>query len=89
MKSTTATKAFVLVAPLYNMPVGEPGQLKQLDSHHVALLFDNHEDLVLDVNDTDPEVWAAIGKPKRSLAHLACAAVILIAFTAGVLWDPL
>jgi hypothetical protein len=82
--------AFRLVAPMYHVPVGATGQLKRLDSDHVALIFDAHEDLVLDVHDTEPEVWAAIQKrkPPRS-PHLAWAAAILIAFAVGwTIEDP-
>jgi hypothetical protein len=55
---------FKLIAPIDNVPAGATGELKRLDKHHVALIFDNHldnyEDFVFDINDTDPAVWLAI-----------------------------
>jgi len=62
--ATGITSHFVLSAPLGTVPTGATGQLTHIDSCHVALTFDKHpgEDLVLDVYDTDPEVWGAIAR---------------------------
>jgi hypothetical protein len=54
---------FKLLAQIHNVPAGATGQLNVLRSGHVALIFDdnrNYEDLVFDIHDTEPEIWAAI-----------------------------
>jgi len=97
--SIPADTRFKLTAALYTVPAGAIGQLKRLDSYHVALLFDdnNHPDFVFDITDTEPEVWAAVmphtvnpsmvDPPTRG-GRLAWAASILVAFVAGWAMDP-
>jgi hypothetical protein len=54
---------FKLIAQIHNVPAGATGQLNVMKSGHVALIFHdsrNYEDLVFDIHDTEPEVWAAI-----------------------------
>ena len=53
---------FILGADVGNMPTGETGQLTRLDNDHVLLHFDKYpnEDLVFDIHDTEPSIWAAI-----------------------------
>lgn len=53
-------RRFTLGAPIDNVPAGATGQLKRLDSYHLALLFDHYEDLVCDIADTEPTVLKAI-----------------------------
>ena len=70
---------FVLSAPIGTAPKGATGQLSHIDSYHVALTFDKHphEELVLDLYDTDPEVWAAIAPataPRVKLSRYGMAA---------------
>ena len=91
----TNAQRFKLSNHLYNAPQGATGQLKRLDSDHVALLFDDHptEDLVLDVHDTDCSVWAAIEQKRQyargiTLSPLALAAVAIGAFLMGWLTLP-
>ena len=54
----------LLTAPIDTVPAGATGQLKRLDDFHVALLFDNHhyEDLVFDIQDTEPAVGQLSGR---------------------------
>lgn len=79
---------FVLKDRIANVPAGEAGQLKRLDSYHVALTFDNpiYPDLVFDVQDTEPEVWAAIQphKPDKCCRGLplSLAAALALEFPA-------
>jgi hypothetical protein len=87
---------FKLITRLYNVPAGATGQLKRPDSYHVALIFDNYEDFVFDINDTGPEVWAAIMPtvnpsmvdPPMFGRKYAMAAAILVAFIVGWTIDP-
>ena len=51
---------FTLVTAIDTVPAGATGQLTRLDSYHVALAFDNYQDLVFDVQDTDPAIWSSI-----------------------------
>jgi hypothetical protein len=67
MRTIPTDTTFVLSAPLYNIPAGATGQITRLDSFHVALAFDEHEALVFDVEDTEPEVWAAITPAATSI----------------------
>jgi hypothetical protein len=89
----TNHNAFVLSAQVGDVPAGATGQLSKPDSYHVTLTFDNpkHEDLVFDLYDTDPSVWAAI-RPSMTDPPLfgwrRMAAVALIAFLAGWLSLP-
>lgn len=85
--------SFELSAPIDNVPVGATGQIRRLDSYHLALVFDTHEDLVFDVSDTDPSVWAAIAiiqkhtiDPPRHRMRMAAA--LAVAFIAGWLSFP-
>jgi hypothetical protein len=56
-----ASHHFKLTHAIEDVPAGTIGQLKRLDDDHLALFFDNrYPDLVLDINDTEPEVLAAI-----------------------------
>lgn len=88
---------FVLSEPLASVPAGATGRTLRLDAYHVTLAFDNYEDLVFDVADTDSEVWASITtvvSPSKSghtagfWHRLAIAASVSLAFGTGWLVVP-
>ena len=58
---------FTTTHPIDNVPAGATGLLKRLDKYHIALLFDDYEDLVFDVNDTDLPKLSSI----QALAYVA------------------
>jgi hypothetical protein len=79
-----AYKKFKLTEPIDFVPAGATGRIIRVDKEHVALLFDAHPDLVFDVHDTEPAVWAAI-RPQHTIGwrRLAIAASLVSAFVAG------
>jgi hypothetical protein len=87
---------FILTAPLYGVPAGATGQLKRPDDHHVSFLFDHYDDLVFDINDNEPEVWAAIAPtvnpsmvdPPSRCSRLALAAAVVGSFFVGWVFLP-
>lgn len=87
-----ACKTFVLKAAIDNVPAGATGQLNRVDDY-VALVFDDpHTDLVYDIHDTGPEVWAAIQpyRPRKvlGLTRVAIAAIVLWSFLIGAMSMP-
>ena len=89
----TATSRFKLNTQIHNAPKGATGQLKKLDACHVALLFDDYheEDLVLDLHDTDPAVWAAIEQNRpyaRGITRGMLVAVAIGSFALGWITVP-
>lgn len=76
-------RKFKLTEPIDFVPAGATGRVKHV-GEHVALIFDKHPDLVFDIHDTEPEVWAAI-RPVRTVAwqRLAMAAALAVSFVAG------
>jgi hypothetical protein len=79
-----AYKKFKLTEPIDFVPAGATGRVNRVDRDHVALIFDKHPDLVFDIHDTEPAVWAAI-RPKHTVGwrRLAIAASLAAAFIAG------
>lgn len=77
-------KKFKLTEPIDGVPAGAAGRINHVDKDHVALIFDGHHDLVFDVHDTEPAVWAAIS-PVRTIGwkRLAIAASLVVSFVAG------
>lgn len=96
---TTTHQTFKLIAPIYSVPAGATGYLNRIDTYHVALIFDNYEDLVFDIYDTEPEVWEAIqplhtanpsmvDPPVKRWSPRAIAATVGIAFMVGWMAMP-